>query len=131
MEKFYTLTAMSLITVVLSLTIRKQNGELAMILGLCGCVLVLSGMIQFLRPVIGFVRRIQNLVSWDTEILQSLLKITAVSLVSEIAALICSDAGNGALGKSLQILSVAVILWLALPMLEALLTMTERILVNL
>jgi stage III sporulation protein AD len=131
MEKFYTLTAMSLITVVLSLTIRKQNGELAMILGLCGCVLVLSGMIQFLRPIISFVRRIQSMVSWDTEMLQSLLKITAVSLVSEIAALICSDAGNGALGKSLQILSVAVILWLALPMLEALLTMTERILVNL
>lgn len=131
MEKFYTLTAMSLITVVLVLTIRKQNGELAMVLGLCGCVLVLGGMVQFLRPIISFVQRIQTMASLDREMLQSLLKITAVSVISQIASLICSDAGNGALGKSLQILSAAVILWLALPMLEALLSMAERILVNL
>lgn len=131
MEKYYTLTALSLITVVLVLTIRKQNGELAMVLGLCGCVLVLGGMAQFLRPILSFVQRIQAMASLDREMLQSLVKITAVSVISEIAALICSDAGNGALGKSLQILSAAVILWLALPMLEALLSMAERILVNL
>lgn len=131
MEKFYTLTAMSLITVVLVLTIRKQNGELAMVLGLCGCVLVLGGMAQFLIPIMSLVQKIQNVASLDGQMLGIMLKITAVSVIAQIASLICCDAGNGALGKSLQMLSAAVILWLALPMLEALLAMAERILVNL
>lgn len=131
MERFYTLTAGALLTMVLALTIRKQNGELSMLLGLCGCVLVLAGMAQFLRPVMDFIRHIEKVASLDPQMLPILLKITAVSVTAEMAVLVCSDAGNGALGKSLQILAAVVILWLAIPMLEALLNMVERILVNL
>ena len=131
MERFYTLVAGALLTVVLVLTIRKQNGELAMMLGLCGCIMVLGSMAHFMRPVMSFIQKIQSVASLDRDMLQILLKVTAVSFVAEIASLVCNDAGNAALGKTLQIMSAVVILWLALPMLEALLNMVERILVNL
>ena len=125
------MVAGGLVTVVLVMALRKQNGELALLLGLCGCVLVLSGLSYFLGPVVRFLGRIQSLTSLDAELLRILLKITAVSFTAEIASLVCNDAGNGALGKSLQVLATAAILWLALPMLESLLSMAERILVNL
>ena len=49
-------------------------------------------------------------------------------MIAEIAALLCSDAGNTSLGKTLNILSGAVILWLSLPIFNKLLELLENIL---
>lgn len=131
MEKFYAATAGILLTVTLVLAIRKQNGEIALLLGLCGCCLVLLVAAGFLSPIVQFLRRLQQTASLDSEMLQILMKITAVAFTAEIAASVCNDAGNAGLAKSLQMLSTVVILYLSLPMLEALLTLVERILVAL
>ena len=131
MEKFYAATAGILLTVILVLVVRKQNGEMALLLGLCGCCMVLLVAAGFLSPIIRFLHRLQQTAALDTDMLRILLKITAVAFTSEIAASVCKDAGNAALAKSLQMLSTVVILYLSLPMLEALLTLVERILVAL
>jgi hypothetical protein len=47
--------------------------------------------------------------------------------VAEIAGLICTDAGNAALAKTIQILATAVILWLTLPLMQALLDLVRKI----
>lgn len=131
MDKFYAATAAILLTVVLVLVLRKQNGEVAMLVGLCGCCLVLVLMVGFLAPVVQFLRKLQQVADLDSDMLRTLWKVTGVALIAEIAASICADAGNAALGKSLQMLSSVVILYLSIPMLEALLALVERILVAL
>jgi stage III sporulation protein AD len=57
-----------------------------------------------------------------------LLKVTGIAFTTEIAANVCTDAGNSALAKSLQMFSAAAILYCALPMFQALLDLVERIL---
>ena len=131
MEKFYATTAGILLTVILVMVVRKQNGEIAMLLGLCGCCLGLLVATGFLTPIVQFLRRLQQTAALDSDMLRVLMKITAVAFTSEIAAAVCTDAGNAAMAKSLQMLSTVVILYLALPMLEALLELVERILVAL
>lgn len=131
MDKFYAATALVLLTVVLVLAIRKQNGEIALLLGLCGCCVALAVAVGFLNPILNFLRRLQQVASLDGDMLQILLKVTGVAFTAEIASTVCSDAGNAALGKSLQMLSSVVILYLSLPMMEALLELVERILVAL
>jgi hypothetical protein len=59
-----------------------------------------------------------------------LLKVVGIGLIGEISALICTDSGNASLGKILQILSAAVILRLALPLLEQFLDLLEKVLGN-
>lgn len=130
MEKFYATTAGVLLTVILVLTIRKQNAEIALLLGICGCCMALAVALSFLSPILSFFKRIQQLASLDGQMLQTLIKITAVAFASEIAATVCADAGNASLGKSLQMLAAIVILYLSLPMMEALLELAERILVS-
>ena len=131
MEKFYAAMAGVLLTAILVLVLRKQNGELALLLGLCGCCMVCAVAVGFLSPIVGFLQRLQQTASLDRDMLRILLKITAVAFTSEIATAVCSDAGNATLAKSLQMLSTVVILYLSLPMLEALLALVERILVAL
>lgn len=131
MEKFYAATALILLTVILVLVLRKQNGEMALLLGLCGCCMVFMLTSGFLVPIVQFLRRLQQVASLDDQMLQILMKITAVAFTGEIACAVCADAGNAALAKSLQILTTVTILYLSLPMLEALVTLVERILVAL
>ena len=54
--------------------------------------------------------------------------MVGVGLISELVAGLCQDAGNGSLGKQVQLLGTAVILRLSLPLLETLLDLMERLL---
>ena len=131
MERFYQAAAGVLVAVILILTLRKQGSETALLLSVLVCCMVGFLAAGFLEPVMRFLRRLQKMGSLDVEYLNSLLKIVGICFTAEIAALICEDAGNGALGKALQFLAGAVIVYLSLPMLTKLLDLVEKILDNL
>ena len=57
-----------------------------------------------------------------------LLKIAGVAMLSELISLISSDAGNASIGKAMQILGNAVMLFLALPFFEAFYSIVQEIL---
>ena len=57
-----------------------------------------------------------------------LMKAVGIGLIAEIAALVCSDAGNASLAKAIGILSSAVMLWLSLPLLQGLLELVQNML---
>ena len=128
MDKYYIAVAGILVTAILILTLRRYNGETAVVLGLCACCMAGALALTFLSPVIDFMKRLQQLGALDGQMLQILLRVTAVAFVGEIAGAVCGDSGNAALGKGVQILTAAVILYLSLPMLDALLALVERIL---
>lgn len=128
MDRFFVAVAGILMTVILSLTLRKQNGELALLLSLCGCVLVIGVAVGFLKPMIAFLQNLRQIAALDSKMLGILLKVTGVAILSEIAGTVCADAGNAALGKTLQMLASFVILYLSLPMMTALLELVEKIL---
>ena len=129
MDRFYLAAALALLTVILILSLRKNSGEIAVLLSLCCCCLMGVVTVGFLSPILAFIRRLQQSTSLDNEMLQTLLKVTGVAFTAEIASTVCADSGNSALAKTLQMLATAVIVYLSLPMLEALLELVERILV--
>ena len=51
-----------------------------------------------------------------------------IGLVVEMGSLICADAGNSALGKTLQILGAIAVLWLSIPLINSLIALLEQIL---
>lgn len=128
MEKYFVAVAGILLTVILSLTLRKQNGELALLLSICGCVLVFGVAVSFLKPILEFLQNLRQIAALDNKMLAILLKVTGVAFLSEIVTTVCADAGNAALGKTLQLLASLVILYVSLPMMTALLELVEKIL---
>lgn len=131
MDRFFAASALVLLTVILILSLRRHNGEMAVLLSLCGCCLVAMVAVGFLAPILEFVRKLRQSTALNNEMLHILLKITGVALTAEIAGTVCSDSGNGALAKTLQMLATAVILYLSLPMMDALLELVEGILTTL
>ncbi len=119
---------MILLTLVLILVLQKQGKETALLLSVLVCCLAGGLALGFLRPVLEFMSRLQALGTLDNTMLQTLLKVVGIAITSEVAGLICTDAGSSSLGKILQFLASCVILWLSLPMLTTLLDLVEGIL---
>lgn len=117
-----------LLAVVLSLTLGKQSKEMAVLLTLAVSCVTACLAISYLEPVITFIAQLQAVGKLDGGMLEILLKAVGIGFIGEIASLICADSGNAALGKALQLLSAAVILWLSIPLMTQLLELVERIL---
>lgn len=119
MEYFWKCVALSLVALVLSAQLRQQK-DIGVLLGMAACAMVLLGALRLLEPVVTLFRDLEDLGGLDGNSLTILLKAAGVGLTAEIAACICTDGGNGALGKALRLMGTAAMLCLSIPMLEKL-----------
>lgn len=128
MESFFQAAGAVLVAVILILSFRSQGKDIGLLLSVFICCALGCVAISFLRPVFSFINQLQTMTALDSGFLSVLLKTVGIGLLSEIVCLVCSDAGNSAMGKALQYVAVALILYLSLPMFEGLLEMVEAIL---
>lgn len=128
MELFWKTTAAVLISVILLPAIEKQEKDLSVLLNMavsCMCIMVVF---LFLEPVLDFIRELESSGNFPRDMLDVLLKAVGIGLTAELASLICSDAGCGSLGKSIQMLGNCVILYISIPVFQNLLRLMEEIL---
>ena len=64
----------------------------------------------------------------DNQLLKTVFKVVGICVIAEIVELICIDSGNSAMGKALQLLSSAVVVWLAIPLMTSFLELIEGVL---
>ena len=115
-----------LLAVVLILTLRRQ--ELGLVLGITVCTMAALAAAAYLEPVMDLVNTMQELGGLDEKLLKILMKAVGIGLLTEIAGMVCADSGNSSLGKAMQLLGTAVILWLSVPLFSALMEMIREIL---
>ncbi len=128
MSVFIKATAGILTALILWLNLHKQAKDFSVLLALLACAMVIIAAISFLRPVIDFINKLQQIGNIDSELLSVILKVVGIGILAEFTALICKDAGNESMGKALQVLSSVVVLWLSLPVFEKLISLLDKIL---
>lgn len=128
MDIFLKVTAGILITAILSLVLSKNGTDIGLLLTICVCSMVIFTAFSYLEPVLAFAQRLIQVGQLSSELLNILLKVVGIGLISQIAGLICADAGNQSLGKALQIVTTAVILCISIPLLEEILSLLETVL---
>ena len=115
-------------TTVLTLMLRRQEKDFALLLTMAGCATAGMVLLQFLEPILDFLITLQNLGDLSGDMLKILIKAVGVGLVSEIAGSVCTDGGNASLGKMVQLVGTMAILWLTLPIFQMLMELMIRIL---
>lgn len=128
MDIFVKCAAGILVAVVLIITLAKQGKDISLLLVMAVCCMVLGAAVTFLQPVVDFIKQLQSIGQLDSEMITILLKAVGIGLLAEITSLICADSGNASLGKALQLLATATILWLSLPLLNELIELIDNIL---
>lgn len=128
MELFLQAVAVVLLVSVLSLALGKLGKDMAVVLVIGVCCMVMGLAAAYLTPVLDFLKGLEALGNLGSDLVSILLKAAGIGLLTEIAAMICSDAGNASLGKALQILGNMVILFLTIPIFTALMDLIVKIL---
>ena len=116
----------ALIAVVLCCVLARSGKDITLLLSLAACSMILLTGISYLKPVMELVSTLAQVSSLDGQWLGAVLKTVGVGLIAQMAGLICADAGNSALAKAVEILAAAAVLWLSIPMVQALLELVQE-----
>lgn len=130
MDIFIKAVAAVLITAVVCLVLSKQGKDFSLLLAIAVSCMVFVTAVTYLKPVFELIQRVSQLGQINSQMLSILMKTVGIALLAEITELVCKDTGNSALGKALQILAIAVILWLSIPLFNELLDLMESIFNN-
>ena len=128
MDTFVKIVSGVLIAVVLTLALSGHRKDIAVLIAITAAIMTMAAALVIFEPVIDFFQHLQLLGNLDSNLFRILLKSVGIALLAEIASLICIDTGNATLGKSLQILASATILYISIPLFERLIELVESVL---
>lgn len=128
MNVFWKTAAGILTAIILWINLNKSNKDSSVLMTIAVCTMAVVASAAFLQPVVDFVKKLQGVGKLDGDLVSVVLKAVGVGIVSEISVLICKDAGNESMGKTLQFVSATAILWTAIPVFEKLLDLLDNIL---
>lgn len=117
-----------LIGVILILIVGKNSKDLALVLAAAVCVMVALTAMEYIRPVLEFLTKLEDLGNLDHSMIRILLKVSGIGLITEICSLVCADSGNASVGKVMKLLGSSVMIWLSLPLYTMLIELLQRIL---
>lgn len=112
----------AIICAILSLVIKKHNGEIAFVLQICGCVIIVLFVLGEITQVTDRIREIADSFSINTDYIRIVLKALGICFIAEFAADCCKDSGCMALGNNILLCGKIMVLAAAMPMLNDLLT---------
>jgi stage III sporulation protein AD len=128
MGEYLRWAAVVLVGVILTIVVGKQSRDMSLLLTLSVCVMVCIASMHVLEPVLELLRELRRLGGLDPEVCSIALKCAGIGLLTELIDLICADAGERAMGKALEVLGAATIVWLSLPLIRQLLHLIEGVL---
>lgn len=131
MEAFWKAAAVVVLTIILSVAIGKTEKDISLVLSITACCIALMVGMRYLSDVVVLLWELGNGTDSQNPYVGNLLKITGVALMTEMTAMVSTDAGNNAIAKAMQILGSAAILYLSLPLLEGFISIIQEIMRNL
>ena len=123
MEVIFSFVALSVITTILALYL-KDTGlpAAAMVTALCGGILLLLKVLPYAADLFRSVKEISDASGLQTDYLALVLKVVCIAYIGEFASQICRDAGEGGLARKLDLGVKVVIMVMAMPLLQTILT---------
>ena len=128
MDIFLKVMAAVLIAVILKMVLAKQSADTALLLTIAVCCIVVCASLSYIQPIISFAYRMVELGNFGSSHLGIILKSVGIGMISQIVTLVCADSGNQSISKAVQIMTIAVILCLSVPVLEQMLSLIEAVL---
>ena len=119
---FYRIAALAVSAALMALVIRRIRPELGMTLTLSAGALILLLALPTLGQLIGGLSAMARTGGVSNQYMAQLLKVAGVSLLMDFAAQTCRDAGEEGLAMKAELAGRVMLLSLALPSMQTLLT---------
>lgn len=121
------LLGLSLCALVLIVSLKNTRPELALLLSLAAGLFILQMGVPYIREVLGGMENLSSKVSFGNGFLSPLFKTVGICFLCQMAAELCRDAGEKALGMKVELVGKAMICAITVPMMSSLFDMIVSI----
>lgn len=127
MELFLQICGVGILTALLTMVLRRTSAPLGVLLSVACCVALGMLALQVVRPILQFLQTLQQTANLSGSLMKPLLKTVGVGILTQITSAVCQDAGESAMAKMVELCGGVVALYLALPLLTAVLTLLNQL----
>ena len=114
---------LGILAVILSTVLKKYCAELSILLSMGATVVIGIFFLRLFHPVLSFVEELRELTGLDRSLLEPVLKCLGIGMLSQICINVCTDAGQNAIGKMIQVSGCILCLYVALPLFRGVLSL--------
>lgn len=122
------LAAVGVTAALCGVVVRQKAPELAAVLTLAACVLLLWNTLPLLETIRDVLTELADLAELSPTILRPMLQTVGLAVVTRLAASLCRDAGEGSIAAFLEIAGAAAAVLVALPLLKMVLQLVLALL---
>lgn len=112
--------------VFLALLLKKEKGELALLVGIVASVLIFGYTLSRISFILDFLRELMDTLPVDPALLKALLKMLGITYVADFSASVCREAGYGSVAGQIELFAKLSIVALSIPELWVLLRLIEQ-----
>ena len=112
--------------VFLALLLKKEKGELALLVGIAASVLIFGYTLSRISFILDFLRELMDTLPVDPALLKALLKMLGITYVADFSASVCREAGYGSVAGQIELFEKLSIVALSIPELWVLLRLIEQ-----
>jgi len=128
MENILKLTAVCLITVIFSQLLKKNQPEMALILGTCVAIFSVFWIVDLYHGFVMRFKKWEYIMNLTNDYIMPLMKCFAISVISQYSVNLCKDAGQGAVASCLEVCCSMAIIWCIAPLFEQIFAIIEELL---
>ena len=118
MDGLYKIIAVGLISALIIICLKSANSELAAPVSIASGLLILLMTVSYVKEFVSFFKDMANVAGLDDGIYKIVLKVLAISYLSEFASGAVEDLGQKNLSEKIQFASKTIIIVLAMPLLK-------------
>ena len=122
------LAAVGVTAALCGVVVRQKAPELAAVLTLAACVLLLWNTLPLLESIRDVLTELADLAELSPTILRPMLQTVGLAVVTRLASSLCRDAGEGSIAAFLEIAGGAAAVLVALPLLKMVLQLVLALL---
>lgn len=111
----------------MAVVIRQHRPEFALMLGLAASILILISIINAATEVMSKIEELVSITGLPDGYIQILFKALGISIITQLAADSCSDAGEKAIASKVELAGKVAILVISLPLFEKLLEIVKEL----
>lgn len=119
MDLIVKVTAVCLLGALLAALLKKSNPELALLLAVAACVIVLTVVIKGLDEIFAFLNEIVTWGGLSADIFSPLWKTVGIALVTRVGTELCKDAGENAMASLVEMTGAFGAVLVAIPLFQA------------
>lgn len=123
------IVAVGLVGTILSITVKKQNPEISLLISIVTGVLLFLFLCTRLSEVIAVLKQTADAAGINTVYLGIVLKIIGIAYIAQFGVQLCTDAGESSIASKIELAGKVLIMVVSIPVLLALIEVVTGLVV--